>query len=151
MIIKLNEAEKKLTVYVAKKRTMHDREKGARPTVYGNQTHEQMEINSVGAEIAFCKYMNVYPDLNTDHFGTEDAILKNGFRVDVKNTRYKNGRLMVKAINRDKCEVYALLIGEFPVYKFAGFATKEELFREENLNTNYDHPAYCMDQGQLRA
>ena len=149
MEVILNEAEQRLCKFISKKRYENDRNAGAVTTVYGNQTAEQMELNSFGAELAFCKLFNTYPDLNVKHFGKEDAILVSGQKVDVKNTRYKDGKLMVKAIDREKCDLYGLMIGTFPTFMFVGFATAEELFKKENLSNEYEHPAYVLPQEKL--
>lgn len=150
MKITLNETEQRLCQFLAKKRADFDASSGTNPTVYGGQDHSQMELNSLGGELAFCKAFNLYPDLDFEHFGTEDAITHQGFRVDVKTTEWKNGKLMVKAIDRNHCDLYALMIGTFPEYQVAGFSSSAELFNESNLDVSLPHPAYTMEQKCLK-
>lgn len=149
MIIKLNETEQRLCQFLAKKRSIHNDSVGAVATTYGDLDRSHAELNSLGGELAFCKAFNLYPDLEFDCYGTEDAITHQGFRVDVKTTEWKNGKLMVKAIDRDNCDLYALMIGTFPKYTVAGFSSSAELFKESNLDFSLPHPAYTMEQDRL--
>tara|TARA_R100001079_G_scaffold4781_1_gene2920 strand:- start:14233 stop:14697 length:465 start_codon:yes stop_codon:yes gene_type:complete len=150
MIIALNKTEQRLAQYIAKRRYEHDRSVNATATIYGNGTPEERELDSVAAEIAFCKHHNIWPDMDAEHFGLEDCLLANGKLVDVKTTRRENGRLMVKAIKRKEvCDLYALVVGRFPKFRFAGWMAVEELFTEDRLEYRLQYPSYVATQNEL--
>lgn len=69
MRIILNDAEQRLVRDIAKRRITYSRAQGAKATVYGDESAEFREVNSVGAELAFCKHHNIYPDLEPEEFG----------------------------------------------------------------------------------
>ena len=65
------------------------------------------DLEGIGAELIYCKVNNLYPDLETDIYPLpeEDAITKQGLRVDVKSTKYPNGHLLaVLGKNNKKLE-----------------------------------------------
>lgn len=88
--------------------------------------------------------------MDAEHFGLEDCLLANGKLVDVKTTRRENGRLMVKAIKRKEvCDLYALVVGRFPKFRFAGWMAVEELFTEDRLEHRLQYPSYVATQNEL--
>ncbi len=151
MIVVLNKVEQRLVEFVAKQRYKHDRDVGAQATVYGNEGSLEREINSVGAEVAFCKHQNIWPDLDPNHFGIEDSLLPNAKLVDVKTTTRHNGRLLVKAIQRKGVsDLYAMMVGTFPTYRFAGWMKHSELIVDERIDKKLPHPAYAANQSELK-
>jgi hypothetical protein len=149
MVITLIEEEQKLAEFIAKNRVKNNREKGAKATVYGDKEPWKAEVHSVGAELAFCKLFNCWPDLNTKRFGELDAVLKDGRTVDVKATELKSGRLLVKVKDREPCDLYALMIGDFPSYQFAGWMTGKELLQDERIDKKLEHPAFAAKPHEL--
>lgn len=150
MIIELNTTEQRLAKYIARCRYEYDRTTNAQSTVYGAETPEFRELNSVGAELAFCKMNNIYPDLDTEHFGIEDCLLNDGRLVDVKSTTLEHGKLMVKAIARKgKSDIFALIVGTFPRFRFAGWLPYDEVCKQERKDTKLPHPAFVAKQHEL--
>jgi len=148
-MICLNEAEKRLVQYMAKQRIRHDRAVGGVATVYGAEALKN-EIDSFGAELAYCKYFNLFPDMDYEHFRFFDAKLPNRMTVDVKQTRYKNGRLLVKHKDREKLpDLYALMVGEFPNYTLIGHIHSGVIICEQRVDRNLIHPAYAVSQSEL--
>lgn len=150
--IELTAMEQKLAQAVARRRTEHDRASGATATVYGGRSHDEHELESVGGEIAFCKAFNCWPDLDTEHFGDWDAVLEDGRTVDVKTTARQQGRLLVKDKTRNgaaRPSLFALMVGEFPRYRFAGWITARELLTPRRLDASLPHPAYAAKQSEL--
>lgn len=148
--VTLNAIEQALVKHLAKKRIEHDRSVGAMATIYHGAQALENEVDSLGAEFAYCKVMNVYPDTDPGHFSPFDARLRDGRAVDVKSTRRHNGRLLVKAKDRaDVPDLYALMVGTFPSYRLAGHITAAELLREERVDRSLPHPAYAATQMQL--
>jgi hypothetical protein len=123
----LNVAEQKLARFVAKQRYESARKQGVHDGKMGPQSNEDTDLEGIGAEIAYCKVNNVYPDLDVSDrkvFPVEDAVTRQGATVDVKSTKYQNGHLLAVMGKVDKkCDVYALVIGTFPSYRIAGVQT----------------------------
>lgn len=152
MKIILSDVEKKLAVYIAKARYSAARESGVPDLKVGPQDNWQTDLEGVGAELAFCKHHNVYPDFEIDGYGVSDCISKTLGLVDVKSTKYRQGRLLVIKKKMDLPvlpNTYVLMIGEFPEYEFAGYISAKELLTEKNLiNLGYGL-TYGVDQDQL--
>jgi len=86
-------------------------------------------LNGIGAEWAFCRLFNVYPDTTihprSSRRGTDaggDCRLRCGLSVDVKVTEWPRGGLLVVRWKGRGADLYALLTGRFPRYVFRGFA-----------------------------
>lgn len=147
--VTLNSIEQAVVKHLAKRRIEHDRSVGARATIYHGAQALENEVDSLGAEFAYCKLMNCYPDTDPGHFSPFDARLRDGRTVDVKSTRRHNGRLLVKMKSRDLPDLYALMVGSFPSYRLAGHITAMELVRQERIDRSLPHPAYVATQMEL--
>lgn len=114
------------------------------------QTDTDVDENGFIGEFAFCKHHNIFPDITAiPRKGSPDCIL-NGIRVDVKATKYKNGRLQVKGINTD-VDVFALAIIEDMTVTFPGFITAKNLYVDENIiDEGFDDVTYAVEQHKLR-
>ncbi len=148
----LNEAEQRLVSYVSRKRYAANRATGATATIYNDADAIENEIDSFGAEVAYCKLHNCYPDLDTTHRPPFDAKLQDGRTVDVKQTRYQSGVLMVKQIERQSHpDLYALMVGKFPKYQLRGHMTAREILTPNRLQVDgWKHPAYVAKQEELK-
>jgi hypothetical protein len=114
----------------------------------------QMNLNGFGAELAFCRLSNTSFNFSTNknenHFKNPDAILFNGLTVDVKNTIYKNGKLIVRTGKENmKVDIYALVTGTFPNFTFSGWKEYHLIIRKELIEDLGWGPAYCLSQEQL--
>tara|TARA_Y100000310_G_scaffold339234_1_gene431299 strand:+ start:4470 stop:4934 length:465 start_codon:yes stop_codon:yes gene_type:complete len=111
-----------------------------------------MDIDGMAAEVAFCKFQNLYPDfsLNPQKL-TYDCLTQDGNKVDIKQTHYLDGRLLV---NTDKVKAetthYVLVIGRVPKFRMAGYVEKEEIFRDENLTDLHGRKVYAVEQERLK-
>lgn len=152
MIISLNDAEKKLAQYLAKRRFEMNRSCGVKDAKVGPQSNEETDLEGIAAEIAFCKANNIYPDLTIDNKSSADCVLSNGLSVDVKATKYKNGHLLATARKAEikRPDIYALVVGEFPNYRIAGVMSAEELLKEERLKSFGYAPTYAASQSELK-
>ena len=66
-VICLNEAEQRIVKHIAEKRIEYNRAQRAVATIYNDDDVRnplEAEVNYYGAEMAFCKLFNIYPDLN---------------------------------------------------------------------------------------
>ena len=88
----------------------------------GPQSDDDTDLNGVEGELAFCKLMNLYPDLDiAPQAHTYDCDFGK-MRVDVKTSKYKTARLLVGITKRvDDCDAYVLMIGENGKYECAGW------------------------------
>ncbi len=149
IFIELNEAEQKLAEYLGKARHKNARNRNIEDRQVGPQSAE--ETGSMGGELAGCKYMNVYPDLSIPAEGEldpADAVLRTGQTVDVKTTPRTKGRLLAALWKEGEksCDLYLLMIEEFPRYRVAGFATRDEIFRDETVVDLGHGPVHAIDQ-----
>lgn len=148
--IELNDLEQKLAKYMGYKRFQYCRKVGAKSTVYGNRNPSNSEVSQYGAELAFCKIMNIYPDTAYDKFNPEDCILSGHTRIDVKYTDLETGRLLAKKKDwSNPPDYFALMIGKFPKYRFAGFMKASELLTDRRLDRTLPFPAYTAQQYEL--
>lgn len=149
-MITLSDVEQALCRHIAKRRHEMNRANGTVNAKIGPQSNEQTDLDGIGAELAFCKLFNVYPDLQVISRSDHDAMLVNGLRVDVKTTRYQAGRLLVRQHKQaDPVDLYVLMVGEFPSFRCAGFASRESVFAPENLMDLGHGPTFVLAQGQL--
>ena len=115
----------------------------------------EMNLNGFGAELVFCRLCGVEFDSSTiqkeSHFSNADAILKDGTTVDVKNTTYPNGKLLVRTGKESKLvDIYALVIGTFPVFKFSGWASYKDIIQKKLIINLGMGNSYCLPQNSLR-
>jgi hypothetical protein len=151
MFIRLNDAEQRLSKYLAKQRYESNRSQGVVNNRVGPQSDEVTDLEGIAAEIAFCKVFNVYPDLETSCKDPADAYTTSTGATDVKATKYRNGRLLaVKGkLGLIHPDSYALMIGEFPNYRFVGFVASGELLDEKNLIDLGHGETFGVEQGRL--
>ena len=133
MTITLNEAEQRLAKFIATGRSNAARSNQITDCKMGSQSGEQTDLDGIAAEIAFCKIHNVYPDLNIIDRPAADCILHNGASVDVKSTRYATGRLLAVRWKKPNVDMFALMVGVFPSYRYAGSMTALELLSDSKL------------------
>lgn len=124
---------------------------GYTPYLVGDRL--SFEVNSFGAEVAFCRLVGAAPDLDPTHFMSYDAIVR-GKRIDVKWTSRMDGRLQAKALKewQSPPDYFCLMIGRLPVYFLAGYMRADELLRPERLdNRRQRTPVYTAGQDELYA
>lgn len=150
--ITLNEDEQRCVRFLAQRTFEECRKRGALATVYGLADPIKREVESLGAEFAYCKLFNLWPPTVADRPEFFDARLRNGDTVDVKHTDRPRGRLLVKVKNRKNLPVYyALMIGKFPTYSFVQHCLASEVLVEERIDRTLNHPAYSVEQGECVA
>ena len=137
--VTLNGSERSIAKGIATARYNACRDQNIKNSKIGDQSNEQTDLEGFGAELAFCKLHNIYPDLLIKPRHTEDddgdcsLHIVNGL-VDVKATKYETGRLIApKWKNQDTVDLYALMTGTFPTYTFKGFMTSKEFIRDGRI------------------
>lgn len=152
-MITLNRAEQKLAQFVAKERHRQNRVNGVSNRRMGPQSDDQTDLEGIAAEIAFAKYSNVYPDLDTeaDTHPVYDAVLHNGKLVDVKSTTYPTGRLIVAPWKDvDAVDAYVLVVGTFPNYRIAGAMEGYLLMRSHRMKDLGHGKVFVATQDELK-
>lgn len=151
MHIELTEIEQELVRLVARRRFEVSRERGLRDCKQGDMTNEEMDLEGFGAELAFCKLTNAYPDMNLDHTNQVDALTSDGRTWDVKATKHETGRLIaVKWKSSDKVDFFVLMIGTFPKYRCAGFLPSKELLIAQRETDMRGRIVYAAPQDELQ-
>lgn len=149
--IELTKYEQKIAEFIAKVRTKSSRASGIKNLKVGPQSDQQTELEGAGSELAAAKILNVWPDLNPDKPAIEDFIYKN-LTVDVKTTKYPNGRLILPLYKKNKaCDYYMLMIGSFPTYKCVGLASKEKLIDDSNIASFGRNLHHTLEQNELKS
>ena len=115
----------------------------------GKQPSWQTDEDGLGGEIAASRLLNVYPNLVLKPDAGWD-ILYQGMKIDVKTTRYINGRLLAKLNSRDEeVDAYLLVTGTFPEYNVVGYASRDSLLSPENIIDLGHGKGYGLSQEQL--
>lgn len=150
MIIELNETEQKLAQYLAKARHRVSRDKWVVNHRIGPQSDEFTDLEGIGGEIAFCKAMNIYPDMEIGGYAAFDCKLPDGTRVDVKTTKYESGRLVSVPWKEPRnIDVFALMIGQMPKYRFVGMMKASDLLQEHRKKNLGHGLVYVAEQNEL--
>jgi hypothetical protein len=148
----LSEAEQRLAKFLATRRYQNARSKGLFNAKMGDQSNELTDLEGIASEIAFCKLMNIYPDLDLDHTNSADCFLRDGRAVDVKSTVYNSGRLLsVRWKDASKVDIFVLMVGEFPRYRCAGFMSSAELIQPNRLVDLGHGEGYAATQNELQS
>jgi len=146
----LNEAEQKLANFLAQSRYQSNRNSGVTNNKIGPQSDAETDLNGIGSELAFCRMFNVYPDMSISPRSGGADCFRSGFEIDVKTTRYPSGRLLAVTTKKLKdADIYVLMVGDFPTYRFAGFATAQELLNPEKITNLGYGPTYALSQAEL--
>lgn len=150
MNVTLTGLEISLAVDVGNGRYYANRTNGVADEKIGNQSNGETDIQSAGAEIAFCKAHNLYPDLQLDRHLLADAVFPCGMTVDIKQTKRPDGRLLVRTTKVDKrCDAYVLVTGVLPEFRIAGGHSGVFVFRDCHIKDLGYGPTYALDQSAL--
>ena len=92
--ITITEQDYLFCITVAAMRNMVARGNNVEDRQVGDQSAIKTDLIGVIGEYAFCKRNNIFPDLvASPRSGSYDCIFK-GYRIDVKATHYKEGKLL---------------------------------------------------------
>jgi len=151
MIVELSDSEMLICTQIAMMRNQINRASGTTDKlVWKSESKLKIETLGVMAELAFCKWANLYPDLDVKpQSGTTDVVYK-GVKCDIKATERTDGQLMVSQWKKkDSSDVYILGIVSGNTVSFAGYAHASDIMQEENLKDLGYGPTYCFTQDQL--
>ena len=132
--VKLDAAEQLTARVIASMRAGINRVNGTRDGKRCDQDGFDVDLAGVGGEMAFAKLKNLCPDLGAlPRSGGHDFLTQDGKTLDVKTTALEDGNLVVgenKAAAPS--DFYVLMIGKFPTYRYAGWASCKKVFQPEN-------------------
>ncbi len=151
-VVTLNEAEQKIARYLGQARQANNERRGLAETKVSKRPNVEIHIQGAGAELAFCRLYNAYPNFEIDNYDSPDVILHDGRTLDVKTTEHTEGRLLLnpsKIQKRKLADVYALMVGTLPIYRFAGWFLLNEIMADERWDRFMPSPCYSADQGTL--
>lgn len=151
MKIELTASEMAIANVVAAMRTTCNRAGNIVERKIGSHSSYQMDVDGFAAELAFCKAMNLHPDLSVVNQSlTHDCVARNGKTIDVKTTRHVGGRLLVAPNKKDsQTQIYVLVVGTAPAFDVIGYAYKEEVFADRNYRELNGRWSYILEQSQL--
>ncbi len=150
MEVRLTDFEIKIARKLGASRDQQNIDQGVPDQKVGPQDGRHININGVGAELAFCKAFNVFPDLELGQWPDQDATLPCGATVDVKHTERENGQLLVRKNKAEKrCDFYVLVTGMMPAFRIRGGMRAEMLFQDERITDLGYGPTYAVPQSEL--
>jgi hypothetical protein len=154
MKVTLVDTEIEVAKHIAQLRTERSRQSNAKNTPYGDKTQLELDIDAFGAELAFCKMYNYYPDLTTySRKRGPDCYTTTGKRIDVKQSSLKRGGLIVSQHKTlEDADIYVLMRGEMPTFKYEGWAWAHEVIRSRGLQAvgRKEITCYVLDKVYLR-
>lgn len=117
----------------------------------GPQSDHQTDMDGMVAEMAFCRAHNYWPDLSiAPRSGSADCIGRDGRRIDIKATRYRNGKLLaVPGKRQEPSDIYVLGVVSDEHVDFIGWASAAELLNDSNLIDLGHGPTYALPQDRL--
>jgi len=152
LTITLNKAEQLIAIHLALERTNNARANGIKNKRMGNQPDWITDLDGIGGELAAAKYFQVYPDTAIVlNLPTYDLLTRSNKRVDVKTTKHKAGQLLATLKKKtDDCDIFVLVVGEFPEYTLVGWSPSEDLIKQANIKDLGHGKGYALSQSQLR-
>lgn len=117
----------------------------------GKQSPWEIDMDGMIGEYCVAKAFNLCPDLTVSvRHGGKDLETFNGRSIDVKSTQYKNGRLLCTLTKeQEPCDIYVLAIVDDSGATIAGWAKKEDIFKEENIEDLGHGEGYALSQEKL--
>lgn len=149
--VTLSPQEIAIVRYIAQKRYEAARSAGVKDQRLDTSS-TVLDIEGFGAEMAFCKKFNFYPDFTVGaRSGGFDVLTRKGAKVDIKYTQYQTGHLLATLKKKGTdTDIYVLVIGKLPNYTIVGYMAAEDLFKDENLKDMGHGVGYVASQEQLK-
>jgi hypothetical protein len=147
--VELTDAEMLVVKMLGGMRSIVGRAAGVEDKKVASLSGLTIDEDGMVAEYAFCKRYNIFPDIVPGPRSGSYDCLYNGKRVDIKSTRYKDGRLLATLKDNPDVDVYVLGIVDSNTVTFPGYATKPQLCREENKTDLGRGVGYALTQDKL--
>jgi hypothetical protein len=151
MNITLTASEIKICEWIAKNRYASNRNGGVSDKKIGPQSCEETDLEGICGEFAFCKAMNLYPDLSISPRKGGDDVLLNDKKMDIKTTKYKSGKLLARrSKSKTPSDIYVLIVGQRPSYNIVGWCSSADLIQDKNLIDLGYGKTYGLEQRVLK-
>ena len=160
MKVTLNEAEKRLCLYIARSRNAASREVAPADALRVSQD-DPITIDYEGAmgELSLSKILNIYPteifdpSVKSSSAGSDRGDLTfNGVCIDVKTTKYANGRLICRTKN-PAIDLIILMTGKDGNYEMKGGMWSADMYSRERFGVHSvlqnDRQCYLAEQHEL--
>lgn len=133
--VSLDAAEQLTARVIASMRSGLNRVNGTPDAKKCGKDGYEVDLEGVAGEMAFAKLKNLCPDLGAlPRSGGHDFLTQDGKTLDVKTTSLDEGNLLVSESKAAApSDFYVLMTGQFPNYRYVGWASSKKVFREENL------------------
>lgn len=110
------------------------------------------EALAFGAELAYCSKYGLAP-LCFSHVAIKyDVVTKNGFRIDIKHTPIRSGRLLVTT-KHDDVDYYCLTVSRphdaAYQYSIRGYISVIDFWRDHDVRNLGYGPSACLPQSAL--
>lgn len=150
MQVNLTRSEQRIATWLAEQRASIARKRGITDAKVGPQDSLQIDIDGLLGEVAFAKLFNLYPDLQTGERPLHDVMTAIG-GVDVKTTRYRDGRLLATVKKSGiRTDWYALMwLENEATLHFRGAARADTFLDEANLRSIGRTTGYCLERSEL--
>jgi|TARA_R100000458_G_C8236229_1_gene216528 hypothetical protein len=135
VIIKLNQTEKEICAKVGMRRQLTNRALGTVNQKVHTKDSFEVDRDGFAGELAFCKIFKLYPDFGNTR-ADADVFHPELKWVDVKTAPEAHHNLLVRQPKADHpADTYALMLGKWEtgVFSYVGYATKEMVFKDDNL------------------
>ena len=117
----------------------------------GKQDNWGINIDGLVSEYCVAKYLNLHLDVNVkNRKGSSDLLSHKNKTIDVKSTRYKNGKLLatLKKIGNPSDHYILVIVDDFGG-DIIGWISKENLFIPDNIINVGHGSTYGVEQSKL--
>lgn len=148
--VTLTKIEMQIASHVGMMRKIESRSLGLKEGWHSpkhNDTKWDMDIEGAGAELAYCKFTNVYWTGSIGTFHKADV----GNDIQIRHTTLQDGRLIVRSEDNPNHN-YVLVIGSMPNYTIVGWIKGVDAIKNEFIcNPNNKGKAYFVPQNKLNS
>jgi hypothetical protein len=110
----------------------------------GPQSDFEIDMVGMGGEWAVAHLFDVMPPWRFDVDKGYDLEIR-GRKVDVKTTKYPDGRLLAKLnTNASQVDTFFLVIADWPEFNLVGWATAFELLQTKNITAINKNQTYAL-------
>ena len=150
-VITLTDAEVRLARHLVMTRRHHGQ---VERRLRSKRDPVEVEVDGMEAELAFCRFQNIYPDLETTCRSTAhqyDCITADGVRVDVKWCERQRDHLITipNKIGCNEIDAFVLVQGKRPTFRIVGWTPFSTLIDVSKLRDFGYGPTYAMAQEDL--
>lgn len=124
-----------MATHLAACRRKANREAGIVDRMIGFRDPLEIEIDGVVGKFAVCKYLDLFPDLTYEpRSGGGDSVYE-GLSCNVKTRPFRNYQSLQVPQHKEKSDtdIFILVEVEKTQTHILGFASREDVFRSENL------------------